>query len=87
MNEPDLWSVIVAEIEHRRQKGLLTYGNPVTADETIDWLKHAEEEFLDGAVYCRAAREVILKLQRRVNDLEEQVEVLGHQLRSCLSRS
>lgn len=77
--QSDLWLLIQAEIESRRQKGLLDYKVPVTADPLVEWLEHAEHEFLDGAVYCRAGREVILKLKRRIAALELTLQsVLEH---------
>ncbi len=75
-DEQDLWLVIMAEIERRRQKGLLDYGRPVAADDTIDWLAHAEAEFLDGAVYCRAARGVVEQMRLRMTTLEDKVNTL-----------
>jgi signal recognition particle GTPase len=67
----DLWLEIIEEMQNRRQKGLVTYLRPVDASESVNWLKEMEDELLDGMVYCRAAREVFDRLQKRVGQLEE----------------
>jgi hypothetical protein len=69
-DQQDLWAEIIAEMESRRQIGLKTYGVPVTATESVNWLKHAEEEGYDLVVYLRACRLVMEKMQRRLVELE-----------------
>jgi hypothetical protein len=77
VTEPrDLWLEVIEEMEARRQKGLKEYGVPVTGEDAVDWLRHAESEFFDGGIYCRAARVVMERLQARVRELEEQVDNL-----------
>jgi len=72
----DLWEEIKSDIAERQAKGLRDYGVPVTADLTVDWLKHQEEELLDGAVYSRAARRIVERLQKQVADQQKQIEAL-----------
>lgn len=79
-DDKDCWLEILKEMEVRRQKGLLEYQKPVTADDTEDWLKHAEAEFLDGAVYCRAARYVAERLRSRITELEDKLVAANEQL-------
>ena len=77
MNEQeDLWLEVIAEMEARRQKGLSEYKVPVTSSEVVDWLAHAESEFFDGGIYCRAARKVMERLQERVRVLETENRLL-----------
>jgi hypothetical protein len=82
----DLWLEIIQEMESRRQKGLETYGRPVDASECVLWLKHAEEEFLDGAVYCRAAYKVFDKMQKEIADLKDKISELEEWGEKCLKR-
>jgi hypothetical protein len=72
-SQTDCWLDIISEMEQRRQKGLLAYSKPVDANDVEDWLKHAEEEFLDGAVYTRAARYVVERLRSRITELEDKL--------------
>ena len=59
----DVWELVKADMEARRQKGLELYGEPVTAGHDLRtvlfWLKHRYEELLDDAVYTRACIETI----------------------------
>lgn len=71
--EIDCWQEIIDRMSDRKRKGLLDYGNPVNADESINWLEHAESEFLDGAVYCRAAAKVMQVMKDRIVDLESKL--------------
>ena len=57
MGSTDVILRLIHELYARREKGLETYGKPVCAADPEPWLKHAEEEALDMAVYLRAARE------------------------------
>jgi len=72
-SQRDLWAELIAEMEARRQKGLLTYGKPVNAEESVDWLQHSIEELLDFAIYAKAAKEVMEGLQTRIIELEEKL--------------
>lgn len=80
-DDRDCWLEIISEMERRRQQGLLTYNKPVTADDCEDWLRHAESEFLDGAVYCRAARYIVQQLRDRLTEVESENVELKEQIR------
>lgn len=62
----DLWLEIIADMEARRQKGLATYGKPVSGDACEEWLQHASEEFLDGLVYAKAAKVYVEGLKQQI---------------------
>jgi hypothetical protein len=62
MEKSDLWLEIIEKMKQRRQIGLDQYGVPVTADATVDWFNHAEEEQLDNLVYTKAATAVYKEL-------------------------
>ncbi len=55
---------VVERIAHRSEQGMKTYGVPMTREDvsTIEWLRHAQEEALDLAVY----------LERVISDLSDQ---------------
>lgn len=50
----DLWLEVIEEMKERREKGLKSYGVPVTGEEEVDWLQHLLEELLDAVVYIKA---------------------------------
>ena len=54
---------LLNKIKDRSEAGLKTYGVPMSRDDvsTLEWLKHAQEEALDLAVY----------LERIISDLEK----------------
>lgn len=51
----DVWLLVIAEMETRRQGGIAKYGVPVRADNGRDALRDAYQEVLDEAVYLRQA--------------------------------
>ena len=55
---------VLQRVKDRSTAGMQTYGVPMTRPDvtTIQWLRHAQEEALDLAVY----------LERCISDLEEQ---------------
>jgi hypothetical protein len=55
---------VLQRVKDRSTAGMQTYGVPMTRPDvtTIEWLRHAQEEALDLAVY----------LERCISDLEEQ---------------
>ncbi len=61
LNDPIVVDVI-ERMKARSDKGMSTYGVPMTREDvsTIEWLRHAQEEALDLAVY----------LERCIRDLE-----------------
>lgn len=54
---------VLQRVKDRSTAGMRTYGVPMTRPDvtTIEWLRHAQEEALDLAVY----------LERVIRDLEE----------------
>lgn len=60
-NDPIVQSVI-ERVAQRSEQGMKTYGVPMTRPDvsTIEWLRHAQEEAMDLAVY----------LERIISDLE-----------------
>jgi hypothetical protein len=71
----DLWLEIIRDMEGRRKLGLETYGVPVTSSEAIDWCSHLTEELYDSIVYARAFKTLVSKMQVRITELEEKLEV------------
>lgn len=56
LGDGDVWLEVIADMEARRTTGVARYGKAVMAgDQSEDWLRHAYEEMLDGAVYLKAA--------------------------------
>ena len=55
---------VLQRIKDRSTAGMKTYGVPMTRPDigTIEWLRHAQEEALDLAIY----------LERIIKDLEDQ---------------
>jgi hypothetical protein len=81
VQQPDLWLDVIREMEARRQRGLETYGKPVTPDDAHDWLKEAEQEAYDFGIYCRAARLIVDRMRLRIAELEDTVATLKDLLR------
>jgi hypothetical protein len=54
---PEIFPLVQADLEARRQKGIATYGEALRANNGRDALQDAYEEALDLAVYLRQARE------------------------------
>lgn len=69
----DLWKELINEMESRRQKGLLEYQKPVDGSDCEDWLQHATYEFLDGAIYCMAAKVVFERMAREIQELRDKL--------------
>ena len=61
-DDPIVLSVL-NKMKERSNKGMETYGVPMTRPDisTIDWLRHAQEEALDLAIY----------LERVIEDLTQ----------------
>ena len=53
MGDPNVEAVI-ARLQKRAERGLEKYGTDTTRDDLshVDWLRHLQDELLDGAVYC-----------------------------------
>lgn len=62
LNDPIVVDVI-ERIKTRADKGMQTYGVPMTRPDvtTVEWLRHAQEEAMDLAIY----------LERCIRDLEK----------------
>ncbi len=54
MNKP-IWELVIEDMEKRHQKGLETYGVPLTAHNGRNALQDAYEEALDLAAYLKQA--------------------------------
>lgn len=52
---PDVQSMVIADIRHRREVGIERYGTPLQAHNGRDALRDAYEEALDLACYLRQA--------------------------------
>ena len=67
MSTPD---TIIAMIRERSERGLAKYG--VTVDRTDltfqDWVRHAQEEMLDGAQYLQRIAEESAAIEKRCSD-------------------
>ncbi len=71
----EIFPLIQADLEERRQKGIRTYGEGLTAFNGRDALQDAYQEALDLAVYLRQAiEERDVQLERNQALLAEQVE-------------
>jgi hypothetical protein len=53
MDRDQIIEAVKQKLEQRSARGLLKYGTPLTRSDLshLDWLEHAQEEFLDGANY------------------------------------
>jgi len=51
----DIWRLVIADMEVRRQTGITRYGTPLQADNGRDALTDAYQEALDMCVYLRQA--------------------------------
>lgn len=50
-----IWDLVIADMHKRHEKGMETYGVPLTANNGRDALLDAYEEALDLAVYLKQA--------------------------------
>jgi hypothetical protein len=52
---PTVEDKIIAQIKQRREAGLAKYGTSMRRTDLSvhDWLQHAKEEMLDGAIYLQ----------------------------------
>ena len=50
----DVWLLVMADMEARRQFGIAKYGQPVRADNGRDHLVDVYQELLDTCVYIKA---------------------------------
>lgn len=55
--QPDIQSMVIADIHHRREVGIQRYGTALQAHNGRDALRDAYEEALDLAMYLRQAIE------------------------------
>ncbi len=53
----DVWKLVIADMEARREFGIAKYGTPVQVENGRDHLTDALQEALDLVVYLRAAIE------------------------------
>lgn len=51
----DVWRMVIADMESRREFGIAKYGTPVQAGNGRDALLDAYQEVLDTAVYLKQA--------------------------------
>jgi hypothetical protein len=52
--EGDVWKLVMADMEQRRQMGIAKYGTPLQVDNGRDHLIDLYQELLDACVYLRA---------------------------------
>ena len=54
-NDDSIEQAVVAKILNRQKQGFKNYGTSMTRTDlsTLDWLKHAQEEAMDMAIYLQ----------------------------------
>jgi hypothetical protein len=74
----------IKDISTRAEVGLKKYGT--TMDRTdltaSDWVEHAYQELLDGALYLKRLKKDILELQEELDASKSEIEFLRHELES-----
>lgn len=73
-DSPDIQSLVIADIEARRQVGIERYGTALQAHNGRDALRDLYEELIDGAMYTRQVmveRDALIKFlqERRADSL------------------
>lgn len=71
MNQPDIWNLVIKEMEERRLVGLERYGRPVLPFNGRNPALDLEEELLDAIVYHKQQRIELEQLGRDLHDLQE----------------
>ncbi len=51
--EGNIRELVVTDLDAREQRGIATYGRPLTSRTDIDTLQYLYEELLDSCVYIR----------------------------------
>lgn len=75
MTQPDIWNLVIKEMEERRQLGLERYGRPVFPFNGRNPALDLEEELLDALVYHKQQR---IELEQLGKDLTDLLELSMH---------